>query len=46
MTLSREMIILPGTAAFIGFFHTLLGPDHYLPFIVSRHRLLISPLNS
>lgn len=28
------MIILVGTAASIGFFHTLLGPDHYLPFIV------------
>lgn len=34
MTMSQEMIILLGTAAFIGFFHTLLGPDHYLPFIV------------
>ena len=22
------------TAAFIGFFHTVLGPDHYLPFIM------------
>jgi len=32
--MSQEMIILLGTAAFIGFFHTLLGPDHYLPFIV------------
>lgn len=28
------MIILIGTAASIGFFHTLFGPDHYLPFIV------------
>ncbi len=38
--MSQEMIILLGTAAFIGFFHTLLGPDHYLPFIVmgkARH---------
>ncbi len=24
---------LLGTAAFIGFFHTLTGPDHYIPFI-------------
>ncbi len=32
--MSQEMILLMGTAAFIGFFHTLLGPDHYLPFVV------------
>lgn len=32
--MSQEMLILLSTAAFIGFFHTLLGPDHYLPFIV------------
>lgn len=31
--MSNEIIILAGTAASIGFFHTLLGPDHYLPFI-------------
>lgn len=31
--MSQELMILFGTAAFIGFFHTLLGPDHYLPFI-------------
>lgn len=30
----NETIILAGTAATIGFLHTLLGPDHYLPFIV------------
>ncbi|MCX7973684.1 MAG: sulfite exporter TauE/SafE family protein [Candidatus Aminicenantes bacterium] len=31
--------ILVGTAATIGFVHTLIGPDHYLPFIViSRAR--------
>jgi len=30
----REMLILGATAASIGFFHTLFGPDHYLPFIV------------
>jgi nickel/cobalt exporter len=28
------MIYLLTTAAMIGLFHTLLGPDHYLPFIV------------
>ncbi len=27
-------IILAGTAITIGFIHTLIGPDHYLPFIV------------
>ena len=32
--MSYEMTLLMGTAAFIAFFHTLLGPDHYLPFIV------------
>jgi nickel/cobalt transporter (NicO) family protein len=32
--MSTEAIILIGTAASIGFIHTLLGPDHYLPFIV------------
>jgi len=30
----RELTILMTTAASIGFFHTLVGPDHYLPFIV------------
>ena len=34
MNMSQEMIVLISTAAFLGFFHTLLGPDHYLPFIV------------
>lgn len=34
MIVTQEMIILLSTAAFLGFFHTLLGPDHYLPFIV------------
>ncbi len=29
-----ELSILIVTAASIGFFHTLMGPDHYLPFIV------------
>jgi sulfite exporter TauE/SafE len=31
---SNETIVLAGTAAAIAFGHTLLGPDHYLPFIV------------
>jgi hypothetical protein len=31
--MTNEIAILAGTAATIGFFHTLLGPDHYLPFI-------------
>jgi sulfite exporter TauE/SafE len=29
-----EISVLVLTAASIGFFHTLFGPDHYLPFIV------------
>jgi len=32
--MSNELIILVITAASIGFLHTLLGPDHYLPFVV------------
>jgi len=32
--LSNEIIILMFVAASIGFFHTLFGPDHYVPFIV------------
>jgi len=31
--MSNEIMILAGTAASIGFLHTLFGPDHYLPFI-------------
>jgi nickel/cobalt exporter len=31
---SNEVIVLAGTAAGIGFIHTILGPDHYVPFIV------------
>jgi nickel/cobalt transporter (NicO) family protein len=31
--MSSQLALL-GTAAFIGFTHTVLGPDHYLPFIV------------
>jgi len=37
--MSSEILILTGTAAAIGLVHTVLGPDHYLPFIViSRAR--------
>ena len=32
--MSQELLVLTITAASIGFFHTLLGPDHYVPFIV------------
>lgn len=32
--MNEAIPILAGTAALIGFGHTLLGPDHYLPFIV------------
>jgi len=31
---SNEITLLAITAATIGFFHTLFGPDHYLPFIM------------
>ncbi|MFQ5965032.1 MAG: sulfite exporter TauE/SafE family protein [Candidatus Scalinduaceae bacterium] len=30
----HELTVITITAASIGLFHTLLGPDHYLPFIV------------
>lgn len=30
--MSGELIALMGTAAVIGFVHTILGPDHYIPF--------------
>ena len=37
--LNNQIIIIAGTAALLGFVHTVLGPDHYLPFIVmSRAR--------
>lgn len=37
--ISREILILTATAASIGFVHTVLGPDHYLPFmVISRAR--------
>lgn len=33
MIFSGPIMILAGTASAIGFVHTILGPDHYLPFI-------------
>ncbi len=37
--MSPELLILLGSAAAIGAVHTLLGPDHYLPFVaLSRAR--------
>jgi len=32
--MNEELVVLYITAASIGFFHTIFGPDHYLPFIV------------
>ena len=32
--MSQELVFLSLTAASIGFIHTVLGPDHYLPFVV------------
>jgi ABC-type nickel/cobalt efflux system permease component RcnA len=32
--MTSQIIILSITAASLGFFHTLFGPDHYLPFVV------------
>ncbi len=32
--IERDILVLAGTAASLGFVHTLIGPDHYLPFIV------------
>ncbi len=32
--MNQELLYLVITAATLGFIHTLLGPDHYLPFIV------------
>jgi sulfite exporter TauE/SafE len=31
---SSQILVIVGTAASLGFVHTVLGPDHYLPFIV------------
>ncbi len=29
----NEFLVLLSTAAFLGFLHTVLGPDHYIPFV-------------
>jgi len=46
--MANETLILMGTAASIGFLHTLFGPDHYLPFIAmskarrwGKHKTLV-----
>lgn len=37
--MTKEAILLTGTAFSLGFIHTIFGPDHYLPFIaLSRAR--------
>lgn len=37
--INSQILIIAGTAATLGLVHTILGPDHYLPFIVmSRAR--------
>ena len=44
---SSQILIIAGTAASLGFIHTVLGPDHYLPFIVigrARHWTLAKTL--
>ena len=32
--MDSALLLLAGTAGAVGFIHTLVGPDHYLPFIV------------
>jgi nickel/cobalt exporter len=37
--MNQEILVLAGAAAAMGFVHTLIGPDHYIPFIaMSRAR--------
>lgn len=37
--INKEILVLAGTAATVGLVHTILGPDHYVPFIaMSRAR--------
>ena len=37
--MNREILVLAGTAAAMGLIHTVIGPDHYIPFIaMSRAR--------
>ena len=35
--MNHELVILIITAISLGFFHTIVGPDHYVPFIVMSH---------
>ena len=32
--MNNELLVIAGTAAGLGLVHTIIGPDHYLPFIV------------
>ncbi len=41
--MNMDVAILCWTAATLGFVHTLLGPDHYLPFIVMNRARKWSP---
>lgn len=34
VNMSKELMVLTGLAASVGLVHTLIGPDHYVPFIV------------
>jgi sulfite exporter TauE/SafE len=44
--MNQELWILIATSASLGFFHTLLGPDHYLPFIVMSKARKWSPFKT
>ena len=44
--MTTEIGVLTVTAASIGFFHTLFGPDHYLPFIMMAWSRRWSPLKT
>ncbi|MEJ5352608.1 MAG: hypothetical protein WHS65_13555 [Melioribacteraceae bacterium] len=35
--MDESILLLSFSAAFIGFVHTVLGPDHYLPFVAIAH---------
>jgi ABC-type nickel/cobalt efflux system permease component RcnA len=37
--MASELTLLVGTAAVVGFLHTLLGPDHYVPFAAMSRAL-------
>ncbi len=44
--MSAEIAVLCATAASIGFIHTILGPDHYLPFVVMSRARKWTPLKT